>query len=466
MKQKLTELMREWEDKEALILDEEIQAVSLERIKALALKGINEKKKTKRKFRKGILLVAVVGTLLSLTLVAEIIKPSFNTFFGDQTNLLTEEMQDIEKRIVKNGIIVTLEQAVVDETGAMISFNLQKEDGSVFQEGTEIGEINLESSASGMGWRTNSQLSEDRKTLMYYLLMDQDTSIYDKKITLTLNNLVQVKEGEKVLEESIYELYEQYPVEKRGVNVEEAEGIVAIDDELLVGTEQTGLLYKCLEEVPSFMLQAVGFIDHKLQIQTELTEELGRSSSWARVSYLLNQSTGEKVYYNQGRSLSINEEERIAEKVVEVTSYELTLTDKLKNIYPVISYEQKQMLQEETWQVDFKLSKNTKVKYKGLDIHLEDDMHKVELQELYVSTIGITLKAESINKYSKKYQMSNIDIPVVAYMKDGTRIDYPGYSKTSGENGQMIIRYNLSGEELLEIDCLSYVMIGEEKIEF
>lgn len=265
------------------------------------------------------------------------------------------------KTTTSNGIIATVENVKKEKTKWSIQVSLKKEDGTTFDEHVEVGRLGYSLVDKGRkSFQYEPHLSEDFKALNYVLTIQSEESHPIKGVEIELENLILATTGEKMLEENLYDLYENYPLE------------YDYKDELKVYNDQhtgfdtvKGLVP--LDEVESFSIVGVGFSSNYdrdvpngkekkelLHIRTHLMSNENEVNNEASIKSLYNELTGEEVKWIQGfmQQIGLNKENANTQwdtLHIKEGYYELTHTEKLKSIKPIISYTIREIIHPGKW---------------------------------------------------------------------------------------------------------------------
>ncbi len=168
-------------------------------------------------------------------------------------------------------------------------------------------------------------------------------------LSIDLKQLVKEEKGIKILEKSIYDIYQEYPIEDNyedikpdnlkyivSLNNVAGFGIVGVgfgiqyDRKVEAGKQKKALLY--LSTVSE---------TYKDEIENE-----------ANIYSLYNEKTGEEINWIQSSSSAGMDDRNLEEgiqKEFDVTYYELTNTDKLKHIRPIVNYTKREVKSKSEW---------------------------------------------------------------------------------------------------------------------
>ncbi len=337
------------------------------------------------------------------------------------------------KTVTSNGIVANVKEVLADKNGCIIKIDLRKEDNTAFSQGDRIGEDKISSNKGSLSWGRDIELSPDKRVLTYCYTVYPGKNSELKQLKIEIDSLIHVVEGKKTLEKSIYDLYEEYPLE---YDYEQELPMITYkeydseeDDvekeEIEVENEEKG--YVPLEEIDGFSIMGVGFSNHydkevsgtrekMLHIRTRLRGAYTGCNDTAEIDYLYNELTGEKVEWIQGMATSEGDDTQISEDY-----YELTHTEKLKSIKPVVKYTKKEVINSGKWTLQVNVKDNVKSLSKETDIEISVSEIPIKLNEIYISTIGAEIQGTVLEE-DKLIKLRGKDVPFILYMKDGSEI--------------------------------------------
>ena len=494
MNRKLTDIMSEIQE-ELLELpqDKLISQVSLSRIKALALEGIKEEEQNinkaknrgqdnqkeneqkgninleayrtnleaidkseenkvlsftkahgKKIIKKRIMLLIATMILAVGTIAAVHYNPTLNSIFGELFPF-KDQVQSISKSMSVNGLTFTAEGALIDNKSGIFIASFTKDDGSTFEEGTQVKQIQLITEKLGSkGWTTQYQLSEDRKQLNCIVDLSGNRQLSGQKLTLEATD-IRIWRQLRAKSEMGLEKLEAQEIHQPWKNNKSAEGLQLnlVRDFKEISIDAFNVSDKGIEIITSYYDQeniedqyiAIQIIDNRTQKVYEPSESEHYWSNEEALNkdyYVFNQFTKEDLPY-----LEIN----------------------VMNSY----YED---LLHGNWQVDFELNKNKQVKSKRIYQTVKTGGQHLIITKVDVSALGVNLEGY---KFSKKMEVFQ---EVYLKMKDGTRIKlsntgsnsggikfnmYYNAIKTEGDND--LIFY-----DFINIEEVESVVIGENEI--
>ena len=269
------------------------------------------------------------------------------------------------KQIVSEGVIATVDNVQnVSDNKWSIEISLSKEDGTAFDDNLEVGNISLSSSNTGsFGFENEREISSDRKVISYHLTVQSNTNI--NRMEIELDNLVIATQATKVLDKSIYDIYNTHPLE-----YDYEQEIIEAKSDANIVVKEDGLIP--ISDIDNFHIIGVGFSNNYdasspngqvkqevLHIRTKLSTPTSGVSNVARISGLYNELNEEKINYFQGYSRPVTNprdkgKEPNEDIDIEEDYYELTNTEKLKHIKPIVDYTLKEVINDGKWILNVK----------------------------------------------------------------------------------------------------------------
>lgn len=127
-------------------------------------------------------------------------------------NLMKLRLPKEVRQVRADGIVATVEKVERRASKVSMEVSLKKEDGAVFEEGEHINEAVCTSKVAGSN-KIRYELSKDGKVLTYYI--DRYLKNRDEidSLEIGLKQLIREEKGSKILEKSIYDIYQEYPLE-------------------------------------------------------------------------------------------------------------------------------------------------------------------------------------------------------------------------------------------------------------
>lgn len=258
------------------------------------------------------------------------------------------------------GVIATVKEVRQAGRRATIVVTLKRQDGLAFAENISVNGIRLRSNKQHITQVSTAQnLSEDKKTLNCHIVCEGIDVNKVADVNIKLNELVTLTEGEVQVEKSIAKLYEAYPLisdekDENKINREINQGEALID------------------EMAGFKLLGVGFDDayragYKneegidcLYIKSQLvnkseSEQKGKVQEEGNLHRLYDEVTGQEIPLFYSKSVPISSEDKKEIGEISETYFELTNTDKLAHIYPIVSYTKKEVINDGSWDLTIKL---------------------------------------------------------------------------------------------------------------
>lgn len=278
-------------------------------------------------------------------------------------NLMKLRLPKEVRQVRADGIVATMENVERRASKVSMEVSLKKEDGAVFEEGEYINEVVCTSKVGGSN-QIKYELSKDGKVLTYYI--DRYLKNRDEVASLEigLKQLIKEEKGSKILEKSIYDIYQEYPLEDNygdrrleGLNNSGSTG-----SDKLPGADRNIVP---LNNVEGFGIVGVGFgtnYDRKVEAGKQKKALLYLSTiseihedeieNEAEIYSLYNEKTGEEINWIQSSSSAAADGQSLKAGIhmeVSETYYELTNTEKLKHIRPIINYTEREVKSKGEW---------------------------------------------------------------------------------------------------------------------
>lgn len=388
------------------------------------------------------------------------------------------------RSVTSNGVVATVEEVQSARNQAIVRVNLYKQDGSSFEKNTRVGNVKLSfKNGGGVSWHTSQELSEDQKVLSYIFKISKEEKTKFKDLNIELNELVIATEEQKILEESIYDLYAKYPLqydyeqELPMISYEE-DGEVQSDKKRELPKSMQG--YEPIKEVSEFSILGVGFNKNSeaidatpvfekelLHIRTRFTGERQNVGNEARLDNLYDELTGEEIngfyafsIYEGNASESNGEKDSNGEITEEY--FELTNTEKLKHIKPIVSYIIREKIGTHEWNLSVSLKENVKSINRKVNLDIEVNHVPIQIEKVYISAIGAAIEGER----AKEEEVSELlDVPVILYMKNGSicKLSQLSWAVEKEFAQQYSIDENNNG--LINVEEVEAIEIAGKKVE-
>ena len=426
----------------------EVPEVSIDRIKALATRniekmpedesvsdeahkenkdmhlGTNERsgdakrKKISGLFTKRILIPLVAATLVVGAVAAVNYNPTLKSIFGEFFPF-KDQVQAIEKSMSAQGLTFTAEGALIDRKSGLFIASFTKNDGSTFEEGSEVKQMQVQTERPGsMGWGVQSSLSEDKKQLNCIVDLSSNQKLYGQKLVLEASGIRVWKNLSKV---SDIKLEELTPVE--------------IKQPWKSYTSATGLNQNLVEDFKEIKLDAFHVSQKGIELITSYYDQVTIEDQTTYIEMIderTNQSyepSDSEHYWSEKEAL--NKDYYIFHQFKKEDLPYLKL--KVGNNYF-------ESILEGKWQVEFQLDKNSQTKTKYMYQAIKNEKQKLTITKIEVSVLGATLEGY---KGSKKVEALQ---EVYLIMKDGTRVDLNNTGMNTGIKFNMYYNVVRSGE--------------------
>lgn len=182
------------EDEEAKDLTKNID---FERIKRMALKGIQEEKNNMmsmniRKQMKKAGIVAASVMILGGTVFALGHFDYFKLFYGNRTNISSEDKTAMNKSVISSGVKMSLNESIIGGNSGIIMVSFEKEDGTAFPKNAVIPALELEPHQK-IGYMVGQKVTEDGSKLIGNFEVDSVSSLNGENITVKADKIVDSK---------------------------------------------------------------------------------------------------------------------------------------------------------------------------------------------------------------------------------------------------------------------------------
>lgn len=175
------------------------ESISLEAIKEKAMEGIKvtrledskaAKNINKKKFKWNLVPLVAVLIAMGITVVAIESTGILRNIFGESFHLIEQDVQQVETQFIKDGVIFTVEEAIIDSKSGVIVVSMEREDGLPFEENTEIRELSIHTEhGGGLGWGSEYSFSTDKTKLIGEIDLSGGRQLYGQEITITAMGL-------------------------------------------------------------------------------------------------------------------------------------------------------------------------------------------------------------------------------------------------------------------------------------
>lgn len=390
-------------------LEEDKEDISLERIKELAMRGIEvEKNETNEKsialeaYRKKrrphlkrliIPLVAAVGLsvgVIATTHYSETLSSLFGQFFP-----YSEQVQSIGKSMSASGVTLTAEGAFIDKKSGLFIASLRKEDGTSFENGTEIGQMSLQTQKPGsMGWSVSNILSDDGKQLNCIVDLSSSQQLSGQQLILKAEDLKVWRRLEAVSKINLTEI-SKTPIEANWRNHD----------------SEDGLKIKLSEDIEGITLDRINWSEQKLEIITSYADRKNIEHQSASFS-LVDTETGQ--VYEAAQSEHYWSEEEALNK--DYTTFIGVTELDLEHLALKVNMNYYEVTMQGSWEVGFKLDDNKMIKTKKVNQIVKSGENKCFVKKVEISALGVTIQGTKLSAAIE--QLEDISLQ----MKDGTSI--------------------------------------------
>lgn len=372
----------------------------------------------KLKRKKGISRNIFIPLVAILSLIGVVVASSFGqsstlkNFFGELFPY-EEQIQVLGMQQVKSGIIYTVEGAFIDNQTGLFIVSMTKEDGSSFDEGVQVRQMHLDMKGpNGTGWGVTSYLEDHNKKLVSIMNLSCSKALYNKELTLRTEDIIKRID---VVEPTTIDLSRLYETNQFKTLKGNEENWYAYD-------RQDGMNIAPVKAFEEFSVDDVRISERGLSILASYPDIEGIEDRWAQI-YLVDTRTYEKyipdIYTQWCEDEELNKKSFVFENVTVADLPYLKV--QFSETYNIVSV-------DETWEVNFKLSKNSQVKHKRIWQKIKEENDTILLTEVDVSALGVTLRG-----YGKIDDSQNIVVKVL--MKDGSEKELRKKGSSNGWKG-------------------------------
>lgn len=429
------------------VVNETEKLEPLQKAKIVEIEKLKQQKSRKYKgFRRSILipLVAIIS-LIGATLAAIQTNSTLNNFFGDLFPY-ADQVQVVGTKQIKSGIIYTVEGAFIDNNSGLFIVSMMKEDGSSFEEGTVVKNMRLEMDRpNGMGWYAQSYLEDQNKKLVTVMNLSCNKPLYKNELTLVAEDLIQ-RESHKQVAMDLNKLYEAGKFITLKGN----------EENWYDYNREDGLNLHLVKDFTEFSIDDVRLSDVGLSLLTSYPDVMGIQDRTVNLSMIDTRTEKEYDFEKYSHWEDVTGLNKNSFVVKGVKAEDLPYL----KVQFMEDYDKE--LMAETWEVKFKLSKNSQVISKMILQRIKVMEDTLLLTHIDVSALGITLKG-----YGESGNLVHLDVNVV--MKDGEekRVTYSG---SSNGMGGMTCYYDLGTNsesyipDLINLEDVLGIKIGDKII--
>lgn len=363
-----------------------IKRRALEGIKGTSLESHREAKKEKKSRLKGkkriLLPLVAVFTALGMSVVAVSNSPVLSSLIGDQFAMIHKEAQVVGQSVNNQGIIFTVEEAVIDSSSGFIALSFAKENGEAFEENTFVDDIRLSfANPSSMGYSCQPVYSEDMRKLYYFIDIDMSRNLYGQEIHIVAKDMSRRQSGQIPIEIDLKEAYDK--MQELDYNFYED----------MDYKEEHTLQIPLTDEIPDFMLDQI-IIDYNglFRLYTSYKDSNKENNLDTRFR-LVDTALDMEVYYQEGTNRWDEGTQRRRIKDV----FRGVMKDDLKDLKLQLEYENDIPIVRGEWDLTFKLSKNPNVKKARPNIVVESAQGgKIKVKKVEVSSLGVRIDGQQL----------------------------------------------------------------------
>lgn len=227
-------------DIEAMIMtDEEIEEltrdIDFENIKMKAMNGIRKEKRTmKNNMRKTAIIAAAVVAIGGTVFAAEYFD-AFKMFYGDRTNVTSEDKTSINNEQTASGVKMTVQEGIIGDKSAIIMVAFENEDGSTFPEDARVKTLDFQGEKEqSFGYMVSQQVTSDGSTLIGSFEIDTMDSIDGQNVIINADEIYEENTGKSLVTgpwKSTFQVDAKNSVHKEAVDIqiEQQEEVLALN---------------------------------------------------------------------------------------------------------------------------------------------------------------------------------------------------------------------------------------------
>ncbi|GEM_PF-6574755 len=374
------------------------------------------------------------------------------TFFEDSINFLQGKTQDINLVANSSGITMNLETAVNDDKSGTLLFNFTNNDGSKFDNGITLGEVEIEG-LNGYSINSCEKFSDDMEVLSCYTNISTNSNLPNKKLTLTVKSLIKQKTDEKSVFMDLQKLYDSNPISV----------ITSNNDIIVAGTQievndgtLTNMQNFNIPIIPkitsSFKIEGIAFINDSLRILTSSNND----DSIDVIKYLIDSKTGEKTQCEFKTNANGGND---GKTFYSLYTFNISKPKDLRNSQLFVAHTTKNVING-NWGIEFKLDRTESPIRKDLNIVLNDNNNKIHITNITVSMKGIFVEGFLKNGKGEMFMNDLNTIPNIE-LNDGNIL---GTSWKGTEFDQKTKYFILSYEPDMFVNINRLISISIQRI--
>lgn len=177
-----------------IIKDEEIEEltrdINFENIKMKTMIGIRkEKKKMKNNVKKTAIIAAAVVAIGGTVFAAEYFD-NFKLFYGDKTNITSEDKTAINNEQIASGVKMTVQEGIIGDKSAIIMVTFENEDGTAFSQDARVKTLDFQGEKEqSFGYMVAQQVTADGAKLIGSFEIDTMDSLNGQNVIIQADEI-------------------------------------------------------------------------------------------------------------------------------------------------------------------------------------------------------------------------------------------------------------------------------------
>lgn len=461
-------------------IDELVECIDLEKVQQLAvthrertvLQEIVIKEETPRKQHKKInkwLLCAALATMLiSGTIIAKQSMNKFAYFLGEDVEIPEGILVDMNYVQSADAIQMKVNQAMVSGDIVTLMMSFTQKDGEPFNEGVLVEDMSIHWDGC-TGAAIEYELVEDRTELLCSYRVYGNRKVEGEKMVIRAKNIYARNTIEEEMNIPLDKIYKKHPIEISYKRRRWSQDIMC--QELEADIEKQKALKPVVmpleEEYPEIQFDGVSFVDGRLilTIQSDWTEQekiLGDENNIRTEAEItkVRDIRNNKIYEAHTSGYGYLDETEQA-KVYYSEFKGITVKD-LPYIKPIVTYDIEELVFEGEWEQEVIIEGGEQGFSKVLSEESQYRIDDVQLEEINLSSMGVTLTGKVIANQEENKQVFDPPIISVRTVDQGmTTLDniYAG-----DEEGKITWRYKMSETELIDTRTVLELYINKWEV--
>lgn len=351
-----------------------------------------QRRKRRRIGRKKCIIVPLIATLIAVGMTVVVVNNTsiLGEMLEKNFNIIENQTQKIGQSTSQGGIVLTVEEAIIDHSSGFIVLSFMKEDGTPFEPGTIAKDLHIQvEKPTSWGASYTPTLSEDGKRLLYLVDMNMRANLYGQKMIATAGSIGKEETNKMPIAIDLKEAYE------KAQQTDEPLGLVLT------------------ETLPELVLDDITLThDGELTVYTSYLDQEEKNYLDTHIK-MKDTQANVNLHYQGGTNWWESGSNR---RIIKDTFSGIRVED-LANLELELEYEKYIPLAEGQWNLPFQLSKNHYVKKVRPNTKITQGEEKVfKIKNVEVSKLGVRIEGRSL-----KGDIRHLD--AFLKMKDGTQLE-------------------------------------------